>query len=93
MTQEYIQAGTAVGVVMALIKLIEYIVGRFTNKTSSSADYDKEVALHEKMSSQLELMNTNHLNHIESAIISGHDKIVDAIQAMHIDLIKELNRK
>lgn len=90
MTEFPVEIGAIVAITMALIKLIEYLIGKFTQNNSKDT-YDR-MSL-EKMSSQLELMNTNHLNHIESAINDGNNRLVSAIQAMHMDIIKELNRK
>lgn len=99
------QLGLLVGIIMALVKLIEIIVMKLIEKFgSNSQKADPEDKAHQLMVQQLELMNSNHLNHIESAINTGNDKIVNAIYSsndkmvkaigdMHLDIVKELNRK
>lgn len=41
---------------------------------------------------QVTLANNNHSTHIEQAIRDGNDKIVQAINDLHLDLIKEIKK-
>ena len=87
------QVGLLVGIITALIKLLEFVISKLTDKIGGTDKSGNDDKAHQLMVQQLELMNSNHLNHIESAINTGNDKIVKAINDMHLDIVKELSRK
>lgn len=59
MTQETIQLGATFAIAMALIELVKFVVGKYTN---ASGDKSKEIL------EQVTKTNENHLPHVEDAI-------------------------
>lgn len=87
-----LQLGATFAIAMALIELIKWIISKFTEKDSVNKNALNNESL-KAISAQLELQNSNHLNHIEQAINNGNDKVVEAITNLRIELAKAFNNK
>jgi len=76
MEVEATQFALIVGVIMALIKVVEMIISKYFG-------LEKQVANH----------LTHRLEEMKEAEASNADRIVEAINNMHISLLKEISRK
>lgn len=73
------QLGGVFLLAMAMLRILENLITLLINKFTKQGNGQNQV--NERIVSELRLMNSNHLNHIQTAIETGNKEIVNAINA------------
>jgi hypothetical protein len=73
MTDNYIQLGGVVVMVMAFIELIKFLINKYSTKPAFNGT-------NKAILQELQTQNTNHLEHIQLGMDTGFDRMVDCQQ-------------
>ncbi len=97
-----LQLGATFILALALVRVLERIFEALIKKMGGYSVVPDHTTT--DVVSELKLMNSNHLSHIEGAIREGAEKsvaainsgntaVIKAITDMHLDIVKELGNK
>ena len=85
MENQLLQVGGAVALIALVVReLFAYLKSKDKNES------DKDSGVNDQIFSELQRMNNNHLTHINEAINSGNQRLIDAIHGDNTKIIELL---